>query len=156
MRKKATLAKKQLLRTRILHLVNLIDKNKKTYRVLRNSYISEIKKCKRQTWQNFVLAERSKDPWDIVYKIVRDKFQKSSFWTALKLPNGERTISVGTTVKALFDKCVPAAETEAQSEEDSTTKRKIRNYRNQNLENIISCDEIDAAINSFKNNKAQD
>lgn len=127
MRKKVTLAKKQLLQSRRLQLVDLIDNYTETYRELRNSYISKIKRCKRESWQNFVNTERNKDPWGIVYKIVRDKFQKPSF-SALKLPDGQRTISIGATVEALLNKCAPAVDADAQSEGSSTMKQKLRNY----------------------------
>ena len=89
MRKKVAQAKKELLRARRLQLVELIDNYAETYRELRKSHVSKIKKCKRETWQNFVNKEGNKDPWSIVYKIVREKFQKSSFWMALRLPNGQ-------------------------------------------------------------------
>ena len=60
LRKKASLAKKQLTRARRLHLAELVDEYAETYRRLRNTYVSEIKKCKRNTWQHFVNGEANK------------------------------------------------------------------------------------------------
>lgn len=62
LRKKVTLAKKQLLRARRLQLVDLSRSYTDTYRELRNSYVSMTKRCKKKTWQNFVHQEGNKDP----------------------------------------------------------------------------------------------
>ena len=102
MRKKVAGAKKQLLRARRLQLTELMERYAETYRKLRNSYVSKIKKCKRETWQSVITTEENKDPWGIVYKIAPEKLQKPSFWTALKLPNGQRTNSIGATIGALL------------------------------------------------------
>ena len=154
LRKRATLAKKQLLRARRLQLDDLIEKYADTYRTLRNSYVSKIKRCKKETWQNFVQVEGNKDPWGIPYKIVREKFQKPSLWTALKLPNGQRTMSIGATIEALLEKCVPAANAGTRGDGDLILEQELRNYRNANTENQIKVEEINSAINAFKNNKA--
>ena len=62
LRKKVTLAKKQLLRARRLQLVDLSRSYTDTYRELRNSYVSVTKRCKKKTLQNFVHQEGNKDP----------------------------------------------------------------------------------------------
>ena len=59
-----------------LQLVKLIDKYAETYRELRNSYVSKIKRCKKETWQkNFVNEEENKDP--VGYRI-QDSTRKVS------------------------------------------------------------------------------
>ena len=91
LRKKVTSAKKQLLRAQKLHLQEVMADYTETYKSLRNQYVTRIRKCKKETWQEFV--EGNKDPWGIAYKIVREKFNRSSFWTALKLPPDGRITS---------------------------------------------------------------
>ena len=68
------------------------------------------------------------------------------------MSDGRRTRSIGVTVEALLDKCVPA-DADTHSEESTTTRQELRNYKNSNMENI-SFEEINTAINKFKNNKA--
>ena len=81
LRGKTMSSKKQLLRARRLHLANVIEEYANDYKRLRNAYVSKIRKCKQETWQQFVEVEGNKDPWGIVYKIVRKKFRKPTLWT---------------------------------------------------------------------------
>ena len=69
-------------------------------------------------------------------------------------PNGEGTTSISATIRAVFDKCIPVADAETQTMEGLAMKQKIRNHKYANMESIISFEEINATINTFKNNKA--
>lgn len=153
MRKEVTMAKKQLIRARKLHLTEVLSDYTEMYKKLRNRYVMKIRNAKKETWQEFVRVEGNKDPWGIVYRIVREKFNKQSFWTALKLPDGRITTSIDETVQALLTKCVPK-EDGMESEESEEMKKKIRLYKNQNLERPITFEEIKTIIGKCKNNKA--
>ena len=88
-------AKKQYFRAKRLHLVDVV--NASEYKKLRNIYVSNIKKFKKESWQEFVNIEGNKDPWGIVYKIVNEKIGKPTLWTALKLSDGTKTTNLDST-----------------------------------------------------------
>ena len=56
-----------------LNIADVIDEYAKTYKRIRNRYVSNIKKYKKETWQRFVEAESNRDPWGIVNRIVKEK-----------------------------------------------------------------------------------
>ena len=148
-------AKKQLLRSKRLHLADVIDEYGKTYKIIRNKYESNIKKCKKETLQRFVETEGNRDPWEIVYRIVKEKIGKPIIWTALMLPDGSRTTCLDDTIEVLLRKCVPEGNTTELSEASRALKKKVECYSNMNLEPIISFNEIKTAMSKFRNKKAQ-
>ena len=154
MRKKVMSAKKQLLRARKLNLVNVIEEYANTYKTNRNKYVSDIKKRKKEAWQRFVDVEGNRDPWGIVYRIVREKVGNPSIWTALRLPDGSKTVSLEETINVLLRKCVPEDNRTELSAECRALKQKVDGYINMNLEARISFMEISNALRKFKNKKA--
>ena len=98
--------------------------------------------------------QTKKTPWSLVYKIVSDKLQKPTVWTALKLPDGRITAGLDETIKALLNKCVPKDDVTVQGEECETMRQKLHGYKNSNLEKPIPIAKIKSAIDRFKNNKA--
>ena len=153
-RKKVMAAKKQLLRAKRLHLADVISEYVNTYRRLRNLYVSNIKKLKLEAWQRFVEEEGNKDPWGIVYKIVKEKTGKPIIWTALRLSDGSKTTCLDDTIEALLDKCVPKDEITQLNVNCRSIKQRVDGYKNMNMEPIISYKEINMAISTFKNKKA--
>ena len=116
--------------------------------------MSKIRKCKQETWQQFVEVEGNRDPWGIVYKIVREKFGKLTLWTALRLPDGSKTTCLDGTIEALLRKCVPEDNATEMSEENLALKQSVEGYTNMNLEPMISFNEIKLALSKLKNRKA--
>lgn len=147
-------SKKQLHRARKLNFNDLIPDYSLKYRILRNKYTALIRKNKKQTWKNFVTKEGNRDPWSLVYKIIRNKLNKETFLSALRLPSGELTTSWRDTADKLLYKCVPKDMTEDETEEQKEIKKKINLYHNSNLEPEISLDEISASLNKCKKHKA--
>ena len=117
--------------------------------------MSNIKKCKKETWQRFVETEGNRDPWGIVYRIVKEKIGKPIIWTALMLPDGSRTTCLDDTIEVLLRKCVPEGNTTELSEASRALKKKVECYSSMNLAPIISFNEIKTAMNKFRNKKAQ-
>ena len=153
MRKKVMAAKKQLIRAMRLHLDNVYNEYASEYKKLRNEYVSQIRKQKKETWQKFVEIEGNKDPWGIVHKIVNDKIGKPIIWTALQLSDGRRTTSLDGTIEALLNKCVPTDDS-IESSDCRAVRQNLKEYRNRNLEPLISFNEVKVAIYKFKNKKA--
>ena len=54
--------KKQLLRAKRHNLVDVIEGYANAYKIERNTYVSKIKRYKKETWQHF----EEVNPWGIV------------------------------------------------------------------------------------------
>ena len=89
-----------------------------------------------------------------MYRIVREKVGNPSIWTALKLPDGSRTISLNETINVLLHTCVPEDNRSELSVECRALKQKVDGYINMNLEPRISLMEISNALSKFKNKEA--
>lgn len=61
LQREANKAKKQLTRARRLALTDNLQDFEATYRTARNKLVREIKKSKKETWQEFVTVEDNKD-----------------------------------------------------------------------------------------------
>lgn len=110
MRRASNSARKQYIRARKLNLAG-IEEYAETYKKrTRNKYTSEIRKCKRETWQEFVTREGNKDSWSIAYKIAREKLRVTETACSLVLPTGEVTMNWKDTFDALMEKAVPPDE----------------------------------------------
>lgn len=153
LRKASNSAKKQLLRARKLHL-DRPEGYEATYKDAKNKYVREVKKSKKDTWQNFVITEGNKDPWSIVYKIAREKLRVTETACSLTLPTGEVTIGWRDTFEALMSKAVPEDSLRTETVEHWETKKENNNYSNSNMENCILEEEIEKVIRKLKNNKA--
>ena len=98
------------------------------------------------------VCQDRRDPWGIVYKIVRGKLNKPSFWSAVELPNGQTTSNIDETMQALLTKCVPKED--GTRGERKEMEQRLSCYKNQNMERPITIAELKSAIEKFKNNKA--
>ena len=154
LRTEANLRKGELARVRRLGQVDFIEEAKRKYKNARNKYVAETKRSKKATWHNFVLTEGNKDPWSIIYKIAREKFNKPECMCSLALSNGEFTTNWNDTMSKLMDKCVP--EDNRLEETDAHQRIRVENsrYINLDLEQDITMDEIDGAIRRTKSKKA--
>ena len=121
-------AKKQLLRAKRLHLADIIDRYANTYKKLKNVYMSNIKKYKKETWQQFVEVKGNRDPWGIGYKIVKEKIGKPTIWTALRLSDGSKTNCLDDIIEALLRKCVPENNIIELSKKSRVLKQRVEGY----------------------------
>lgn len=112
------------------------------YKETRNMYVTEIRRRKRATWEEFVTKEGNKDPWGIIYKIIREKLNKSTYLNSLILGDGTRTKDLEETAKELMRKCVPIEDQADDCDEHLQIREKIKTYKNHNLENEITQEEI--------------
>ena len=71
-----------------------------------------------------------------------------------KLSDGTKTTNLDSTIEALLNKFVPVDDTTKLSEECQVLWQSVREYKNMNLEPLISLSEIKTAISKFKNKKA--
>lgn len=154
LRKNARICKKQLLRAKKLNYVSLIPQYNDKYKVARNKYVATIKKFKKNTWKSFVTTEGNRDPWSIIYKIIRHKIKKDIFLSSLKLPSGEFTHSWKETANLLIDKCVPRDEVNSELDIHKDIRARNEKYVNYNLEPDITVDEISNSFNKCKLRKA--
>lgn len=130
-----------------LNFNNLIDDHKQKYKNIRNKYVTSIRRTKKLTWKSFITVEGNRDPWSLIYKIIRNKINKEDFLCSVKLPSGEVTKSWNETVKILLEKCAPKDEIDIETEEQRLLKLNNAMFVNENLEPDITQDEI---INSIK------
>lgn len=135
-----------------LNFNNLIDDYKQKYKNIRNKYVTSIRRTKKLTWKSFITVEGNRDPWSLIYKIIRNKINKEDFLCSVKLPSGEVTKSWNETVKILLEKCAPKDEIDIETEEQRLLKLNNAMFVNENLEPDITQDEI---INSIKKCKSQ-
>lgn len=75
LRKNTKMAKRQLTRARKMNIIDSIQICEEAYRKSRNKYVSLIRKSKKESWKEFVTTKGNKNPWSIVYKIVREKIR---------------------------------------------------------------------------------
>jgi len=97
-------------------IMDSIQDCKNVYRAIRNKYVCTIKKSKKESWRQFVTIEGNKDPWSIVYKIVREKLRTSKTACSLVLPSGHTTMGWQETYCALMQKAVPADDLEQEEQ----------------------------------------
>lgn len=154
LRKNANRAKRQYMRAKRLGFEELLEVYGEKYKRERNKYVADIRKRKRYTWENFVTTEGNREPWSIVYKIIREKLNKSTYLNSLILNDGTRTSDLNSTVKELLKKCVPMEDQMDDCDEHREIRQKIQTYKNYNLEDEITPYEISSAIKRFKKNKA--
>lgn len=147
-------ARKSLSRIKRLKLIDQMEHAKMRYKNIRNGYVAEIRKSKQESWQDFVTTEANKDVWSLPYKIVRDKIRKNEIITALTLEDGTSTVSSEDTIKALLNKCVPKNDKAIEVEMHKEILTKIKKYKNYNMENEITIDEINISIKRLKNGTA--
>lgn len=81
--------KKQLYRARKLNFYDLIPEYEQKFRRARNKYAAVIRKTKRSSWKIFDTKEGNRDPWGMIYKIVRHKLNKEEYLNSIKLSSGE-------------------------------------------------------------------
>lgn len=135
-------------------MINLIDQVQRRYRSIRNKYVTEIRKSKQQSWRDFVTTETSKDMWSLPYKIIRDKIKKDEVITSLTLEDGTCTSTWEDTIKAFLNKCVPEDDKLIETNRHRDILTVIKKYKNYNVENVFTIEEIDMSINRLKNRTA--
>jgi len=116
--------------------------------------VNEIKRRKRETWRNFVTEEGNKDPWCLVYKIVREKLRNAETVCSLKLPTGEMTMCWKDPLEILTKKAVPPDSLETENAKHLEIRELNENYVNSNVEENITQSEIEGAMSRLKSNKA--
>lgn len=104
------------MRAKRLNYDSLIPQYIDKYKSARNKYIATIKRTKKLTWKNIVTSEGNREPWTIIYKIVRHKIKKDVCMSSLKPPSGDFTHSWEETMNVLIDKCVPTDDTGSELE----------------------------------------
>lgn len=154
MRKDLNRARRNITRNKKLHLLDCLESAKLNYKRIRNKYVAGIRRAKQKSWQNFVTKETNKDPWSIPYKIVRDKIKKNEIVTSVILKDGSNTKTWEETIKAFIDKCVSKNDKTIETNVHKRIIREVEEYKNYNLENVITMNEIGTAINKLKNNTA--
>lgn len=154
LRRELNIVKKGLTRFKKLRLLNFLEDAKIKYKKIRNKYIAEIRKSKQESWQNFVTVESNKDPWSIPYKIVRDKIKKDEIITSLTLMDGTNTCTWEDTIKSFLSKCAPKDDKTMENEMHGKILATIKEYKNCNVENEITMEEINRAIIKLKNKTA--
>jgi len=154
LRKEVRSAKKQMVRAQKMGITNSIQDCKNTYRSTRNKYVCRIKKSKKESWRQFVTTEGNKDPWSIVYKIVREKIRTSEIACSLVLPSGHTTMGWRETYCALMEKAVPFDDLEQEDDRHKEIRDQNDKYVNYNTEEPITEQEIDKAKRKLKANKA--
>jgi len=154
LRKDTNKAKKQRTRARRMGIRDFIQDCERIYREYRNKYVGMIKKNKQESWRDFVTVEGNKDPWSIVYKIVREKIRASETACSLELPTGSLTMGWRETFGALMEKAVPSDDLESENDRHKSIRENNDKLLNYNMDGPISKREIDRAIRKLKNNKA--
>jgi len=154
LRKETKTAKRQFMRARTLNITDSIQHYEEAYRKSRNEYVSSIRKSKKESWRQFVTEEGNKDPWSVVYKIVREKLRTPETTCSLVLPSGHTTMGWRETFCALMEKAVPSDNLEQEDVRHKNIRDRIDIHLDYNLENSITELEIDKAIRRLKNNKA--
>jgi len=143
---------KEELRAYKLNLSTL-NINKQKYRKTRNNYVKEIRKRKRDAWRNFVTTEGNREPWSLVYKIIKNKHKKENITCSLELQDGTHTRTWNETMNAL-DKCMPKDIQEENTDTHQLILQEVKSYQNSNVEQEITRAEIARAIDKLKNGKA--
>lgn len=139
--------RKELCRCKKLNLDVETEVAHLRYRDSRKKYVNEIRKSKKQSWQNFVKNIGNKDPWGVVYKILRNKTLNRNIFYATKHGEHEAVTWEGS-VKQILQKIVPNTESCFNAVKEKSE------YSNSNVENKISVEEIETAVNMVKLNKA--
>lgn len=153
-RKKVNSYKKQLDRAIRLNFTDLIDDYKLKYKNSRNRYVAMIRKAKKNSWKNFVTKEGNREPWSLVYKIVRNQINKEEFLNSVILPTGEVTLSWRETVLKLLEKFAPKDGLDSETEDQKLLRLENNLYKNANIEPDISLDEIQKSVKKCKRRKA--
>lgn len=103
-------------------------------------YKRELTLAKRRSWREFVVANTDANPWDVVYKICRNKSSRAPIG-ALRV--GDRyTDGWEESIEVLLDKFFPPPRGESSAQSDST-------YRV-----TVTPEQVEAAIWSIKSSKA--
>lgn len=150
----ANRAKRQLLRARRLFMTDRLSSYEDVYKAARNKYVNEIKRRKRETWRNFVTVEGNRDPWSLVYKIVREKLRNAETVCSLKLPSGDMTMCWKDTLEILTRKASPSDVLEMENARHLEIRSLNKKYVNSNIEENITESEIENAMRRLKSNKA--
>lgn len=113
-----------------------------------------IKEAKNKSWQEFVRTSFSNDPYGIVFKLASDKIEEKSHYVSLQRQDGSLTEDSRETVAELMNSLLPRDNVVEETRLHADIRaRALRPYKNHNISQPFSSDEIINAIKSAKPRK---
>jgi len=134
-----------------LGLVDDLEQAKSRYIKLRADYVKQIRHSKIVAWKEFVTEKGNEDPWDIVYKILRNK-TRNDFNSFHAITEGNDSTLTWKETATRLNKMVP--DNEDINDRDKKKMEEVESYSNANLKPLISMEEVETALKRAKDKKA--
>jgi hypothetical protein len=142
MRKRLNAVRRRYQRTK--NNEELREYRKNIYYEEKTRYQITIKNEKLKSWKESCSMAPCTNPWNAVYKLARNKSNRSLSMTTLQRPDGSFTSDLNETVKAVIDYLIPKDE----KTDDTDYHKRIRA---QAEEPILTADDRDCTPSEVKN-----
>lgn len=126
---------------------------KRMFTLARNRYCDEIRKCKRDKWQEFVGEVGNHDPWGLVYKFLMEKLTIREALSSIKLHNNE-SYTYQESMNNLLNALMPREEINEYSLEQRRLCLENEGYTGNNETVRFTVEDLMSVLGQLKTKKA--
>lgn len=130
-----------------------IKQEKEMFISKRSVYFNSVKKAKREDWERFVTQKGNKDPWGVVYRLIREKLSIKEALCSIK-HEGKESMKYIESLKFLADALLPSHSDNDNSDVQEEIITENNRYMNMEEKEEFSIMELEIVIGGLKKGKA--